>query len=175
MIDTKKIYYKKVNNSDVQELRDLAHDTFIEAFGALNSASDMAIYVTKAFDIKTVLSELNNPNSEFFFVMYNKKVIGYLKINEGPAQTEDNFDDAIEVERIYILPSFQGMKIGEELINKAINIAKRKDKKLIWLGVWDQNKNAIRFYQKHGFKAFNTHNFMLGNDEQTDVLMRRYL
>lgn len=41
------------------------------------------------------------------------------------------------------------------------------------LGVWEHNHRALRFYEKNGFIAFGTHIFQLGNDQQTDILMKK--
>ncbi|MNF16430.1 Protease synthase and sporulation negative regulatory protein PAI 1 [compost metagenome] len=43
----------------------------------------------------------------------------------------------------------------------------------IWLGVWEENKRALRFYEKNGFTVFDKHIFRLGNDEQTDLMMKK--
>ena len=45
----------------------------------------------------------------------------------------------------------------------------------VWLGVWEQNPRAIRFYEKNGFVPFDTHVFILGEDKQTDILMKKIL
>jgi ribosomal protein S18 acetylase RimI-like enzyme len=43
----------------------------------------------------------------------------------------------------------------------------------LWLGVWERNARAIRFYQKHGFADIGTQVFRLGTDLQTDRVMSR--
>ena len=58
------------------------------------------------------------------------------------------------------------------LYDKAIEIAKEKDAEYVWLGVWEENSRAIRFYKKNGFVEFDKHIFKLGDDEQTDVMMK---
>jgi ribosomal protein S18 acetylase RimI-like enzyme len=71
-----------------------------------------------------------------------------------------------------VLEQFQGEQIGTKMLFKAIEIAFDKNKKHLWLGVWEKNTDAIRFYQKHGFLKFNTHPYYIGKDKQTDWLMR---
>jgi ribosomal protein S18 acetylase RimI-like enzyme len=41
-----------------------------------------------------------------------------------------------------------------------------------WLGVWEDNHRAIRFYEKNGFEKFDSHPFILGESKQTDLLMK---
>ncbi len=45
----------------------------------------------------------------------------------------------------------------------------------MWLGVWEKNPRALRFYQKIGFQEFDKHIFTLGNEKQTDIMMKLHL
>jgi len=104
--------------------------------------------------------------------LLDNKVIGYIKINFGQAQTDIKDKKSIEIERIYVLKDFYGKKVGQILYNKALNIARQKKSEYLWLGVWEKNPRAIQFYKKNGFVEFDKHIFKLGNDEQTDIMMR---
>jgi ribosomal protein S18 acetylase RimI-like enzyme len=61
--------------------------------------------------------------------------------------------------------------VGKALMAKCMEIASESEKDLVWLGVWEQNVRAIRFYSHWGFRKFSEHVFMLGDDRQTDWLM----
>ena len=125
-----------------------------------------------ALTIGKLTAEVNNPNSEFYFAKAGKKTVGYLKINVGDAQTESTNSNSLEIERIYVLKEFQGKKIGQILFEKAIEIARKNNMDLLWLGVWEHNTGAISFYQKNGLVKFASHLFRLGDDEQTDIMMK---
>lgn len=77
--------------------------------------------------------------------------------------------------RIYIKNSFQKHGLGKHLLNKAIEIALERNKKNIWLGVWEKNENAIDFYKKMGFVQTGAHSFYMGDEEQTDLIMAKTL
>lgn len=132
----------------------------------------MREYLKKGFSTEKLKTELTDKNAEFYFAELDDKVIGYLKVNFGQSQTEIKDKNALEIERIYVLKEFHGKKIGEILYDKAIELAKEKNVEYIWLGVWEENPRAIRFYEKNGFVAFGKHIFKLGNDEQTDIMMK---
>ncbi|RZJ33041.1 MAG: GNAT family N-acetyltransferase, partial [Flavobacterium sp.] len=117
-------------------------------------------------------AELADGNSKFYFAMLNDSVIGYLKLNFGSSQTELKDDNAVEIERIYVLREFLGKEVGKLLYDKAIEEAEKADADYVWLGVWEKNSRAIRFYQKNGFVEFDKHIFRLGSDEQTDIMMK---
>ena len=132
-------------------------------------------YLQEAFSLEQLRAELTNKNAAFYFAVMQNKPIGYLKVNFGSAQTDIRDEHALEIERIYVLQEFHGQKVGQQLYEKALAIARQKNMDYIWLGVWEKNARAIRFYEKNGFVAFGKHEFMLGNDEQTDILMKLQL
>ncbi len=132
----------------------------------------MRMYIEKAFSDDQMIKELSGPNSEFYLAESGGEAIGYLKVNFGSAQSELHDSDGMEIERIYVLKQFYGKKVGQALFEKAVELASQRSMKYIWLGVWEENLRAINFYQKHGFKKFGKHSFLLGTDEQTDLLMK---
>ncbi|MBC2396257.1 GNAT family N-acetyltransferase [Clostridium tetanomorphum] len=114
-------------------------------------------------------------SSRFYIVENNEKVLAYMKLNFDKAQTETGHDNTLEIQRIYVLQEYKSKHIGKMLMQKAIEIGKNSNLNYIWLGVWEHNINAIKFYEKQGFEKFDTHIFKLGEDEQTDNLMKLIL
>jgi ribosomal protein S18 acetylase RimI-like enzyme len=129
-------------------------------------------YLQDGFSTDKLTEELTNPNSEFYFALFAGDGIGYLKLNFGKSQTELKDNKALEIERIYVLKEFHGKKVGQLLYEKAIEVAKQKNADYVWLGVWEENPRAINFYKKNGFVEFDKHVFKLGEDEQTDIMMK---
>lgn len=135
----------------------------------------MQDYLDEAFEINKLRNELCNNDSLFFFLYCNDELAGYLKLNDAPSQTDINDLASLEIERIYVTNEFQGEGLGKYLIEQAITIATEKNKKYIWLGVWEKNEKAICFYKKNGFCEIGTHIFVMGEDVQTDYIMRKDL
>jgi hypothetical protein len=165
----------KVHPSDLTALLAISKQTFYDAFLHLNDPDDIEAYATSAFNSDKLLAELTNPFSAFYFAMLDGQSVGYIKLNYSSAQTEFQHENAVEVERIYVLADQQGKRIGKQLLDFAINTAIASNLQYIWLGVWDKNFNAIRFYERNRFKIFDSHPFTLGTDLQTDLLMKREL
>lgn len=166
------IVIRKTTNADLVELQTIGKQTFFETFADQNTDGDMQKYLDNNLSLNKLKDELSDENSAFYFASTDNKVIGYLKINFGLAQTEIKDKSAIEIERIYVLKEFHGKKVGQILYNKAIEIAKQTKAAYVWLGVWEKNHRAINFYKKNGFLEFDKHIFKLGDDEQTDIMMR---
>lgn len=160
-----------LNSSHRAELQKLARTTFSETFSEHNSPENMQKYLDQKFSDSQLISELNCQESQFFGAYIQQQLVGYLKLNTGKAQTEAQDTDALEIERIYVLKAFHGAKVGQVLLQKAFEQA--LGKKYLWLGVWEKNFRALRFYEKNGFRIFDQHVFVLGNEAQTDYLMRK--
>ena len=169
------IILKKCTIEDFETLRELSIKTYYDTFAHLNSPEDMTAYLEDAFNTDKFTDELNDPNSAFYLLYCNEQIAGYLKLNEAPSQTDINDYDSLEIERIYVLGEFQGEGLGTYLIEQANSIATKRQKKYTWLGVWEKNEKAIRFYKKNGFYEIGTHNFVMGKDVQTDYVMRKDL
>jgi len=170
-----KIEIKPVTINDLDQLQKIGRETFYETFVSSNTEENMRKYLNKRFSAAKLTTELNDNNAEFYFATFDNKVIGYLKINSGQSQTELQDDRAVEIERIYVLSEFYGKKVGQILYDKAAEIAQQKKADYVWLGVWEHNRRAINFYKKNGFVEFDKHIFKLGDNEQTDLLMKLHL
>lgn len=170
-----KYLIRKAIPNDHYLLQQIGRQTFFESFAADNSKENMQKYLEESFATEKMQAELADPNTEFYLAQKGNQIIGYLKLNFGAAQTELQDNKALEIERIYVLKDFHGKNVGQSLYDQAVMVAKQTGSPYIWLGVWEQNPRAIRFYEKNGFVAFGTHIFHLGDDEQIDIMMKLVL
>ncbi|WP_262152658.1 GNAT family N-acetyltransferase [Chryseobacterium foetidum] len=169
------IQIRKAENRDLISLQKIGKLTFSETFSSDNLEENLRSYLENAFSTEKVKSELSDKNSQFYLAELDKKIIGYLKVNLGDSQTEIKSKKSLEIERIYVVKEFHGKNAGQILYEKAIEVAKEMEVDFVWLGVWEKNLRAIRFYEKNGFTAFDKHVFKLGNEEQIDILMKLML
>ncbi|HIW38785.1 MAG TPA: GNAT family N-acetyltransferase [Candidatus Jeotgalicoccus stercoravium] len=169
------IHIRKCTVGDLDSLLDISKKTFYETFEKQNTEENMSAYSEKTYQKEKFISELEHPHSQFFYIFYKDELAGFLKLNILSAQSEPMGDDALEVERIYILNDFQKLGLGKALLKLAHDEAQRLGKKNIWLGVWEYNSNAIAFYKKQNFKEVGAHSFFMGDDEQTDLILKKEL
>lgn len=166
--------FQKCTIETLENLQKLSLTTFVEAFGDQNTSENMETYCQVAFSINKIKEELSNEYSIFYFMKSGEITVGYFKINIGTAQNEP-IENGFEIERIYLLSPYQGLGFGQLMFNKIFDLARKMNKTHLWLGVWEKNHGAIRFYERNGFKPFAKHDFMLGTDLQTDLLMEMKL
>jgi ribosomal protein S18 acetylase RimI-like enzyme len=155
-----------------EELALLAEKTFRESFQAMNDPDDFEDYIQKAFKPEQIRKELWTDDSDFYLLYQDGLLAGYFKTNICQAQTDIRDAEGMELERIYVLSEFQGNGLGRYMIEAAKEQALLLHKTYLWLGVWKENKDAVRFYQDNGFRIFGEHPYYIGNDRQMDWLMR---
>lgn len=176
---SKEIIFKQCSEEDVTSISEIGAKTFEETFASVNSKEDMEKYLQKDFNAEQILSEVQNPESIFMLAQVKENdsllPVGYMKVNFGSAQTEKDYDNSMEIQRIYVAKSCKGLGIGSHFMDCALRLAEEKGLAYVWLGVWEHNYKAIKFYQDRGFVRFGEHVFVLGEDRQTDFLMKKTL
>ncbi|MCL6266739.1 GNAT family N-acetyltransferase [Flagellimonas myxillae] len=158
--------------SDLDALVRISRETFVTAFENDNDPADFKAYIDQAFSKEQLQKELHQPDSQFHFVFWDNTLVGYFKLNSGQAQTDIKDKSSVELERIYVLAEHQGKGIGAKILEQVIAMAQKNELDYVWLGVWEHNPNAIRFYKRYGFTKFGTHPYFIGKDKQTDWLLR---
>ena len=166
------LHLRECDNADLGTLVKISKKTFAAAFEKDNNPDDFQSYIQEAFHPNKLAAELANDNCLFHFVYDGEQLVGYFKLNIDSAQTDVHDPNALEIERIYVQENHQGKKIGSWMLQQIIVLAKSLGKKFIWLGVWEHNPKAIKFYQRHGFVKFDEHPYFIGTDKQTDWLLR---
>jgi len=161
--------------ADAADIAALGARTFLSAFEADNKPEDIDAYVAEAFSRDTIERELDAPHSVFFLAAQDSTNIGYAKLRNSKAPNCVAGPKPIELERIYIDESHQGSGVGATLMQAAVDYARNEGYGTVWLGVWEKNAGARKFYQRQGFVLTGKKYFMVGNDKQNDVVMSRLL
>ncbi|RQM97608.1 GNAT family N-acetyltransferase [Staphylococcus warneri] len=166
---------REVSIEEVETLQKIAIDTFYETFGPYYTDDNLQKYFDSAFNIETLKKELQEPLSFYYFFTEDDDIVGYTKFNVDDAQTEPHGPDYLEVQRIYFYQSHQGGGRGKKFIDLAVEKAKAYKKSKIWLGVWENNPQAIKFYESRGFVETGHHEFITGDVVDRDITMEKEL
>ncbi len=161
--------------SDLETLCAVGRETYDETFRSMNTPETMERYLDEAFNPQKILAELENENSRFYFLFAGGDLAGYLKVNFAPAQSDLNDPDSMEIERIYVKRAYKGKGLGKSLMDFALRLAEEADKAYAWLGVWEKNEAAIAFYKKMGFEEAGRHSFRMGDELQSDWILKKSL
>ena len=169
------ITIRYATGDDAELIADLSRKTFHETFGYVNTKENMDKFMNEQFTRQKLMSEVTEPGNTFLLAFDGNIPVGYVRMREGQRFPEFGEKDSIEIVRIYVVNTYLGTGIGQQLMRQCIFVAKELKKDIIWLGVWEKNPRAIAFYTKWGFEKFNEHNFLLGDDLQKDWLMMKSL
>ncbi|MBQ5538492.1 MAG: GNAT family N-acetyltransferase [Treponema sp.] len=168
----KRIEIRRATENDIALIAAIGRKTFEETFNDTNTEEDMRKYISENFTEEKIAKEISGSESIFLIALHDGTAAAYMKLNTGSAQTEKQ-GDALEIQRLYVADSKKGMGIGRRMIASAEEIARVRGLCRIWLGVWEHNEPALAFYKKCGFRVFSSHDFVLGTDRQTDMLMEK--
>ena len=166
---------RPATHRDAELIADLSRETFYDTFVSQNTPANMDKFMQNQFTKDMLMKELYDQENLFFIAYHDNQLAGYLKLRDGKNPDQLQNLPAIEIVRIYSVKSMIGKGIGKALMQTSIDTAVKRNKEVIWLGVWERNQRAIDFYSKWGFEKFGEHDFILGNDIQTDWLMKKDL
>jgi ribosomal protein S18 acetylase RimI-like enzyme len=160
---------------DVDTIIQLGIQTFTETFGDVNTKENMERYLQSTFTREKIEGEFREVGSIFFLAEGNGIPVGFARLRESKKPSQLAEFSALEIERLYAVKQCIGKGIGKLLMQSCLDYGKRTGFEIVWLGVWEHNIRALEFYAKWGFEKFSAHTFMLGDDAQTDLLMKRKL
>ena len=162
---------------DAKLLTDLAYTTFWDAFAhhPKNAPDDLNHYMRQAFNVEQIAAELVDEKNIFLIAELETEAAGYAKIIIDNIEPGITADRPVELSRLYSHQKHLGQGVGQSLMEACFERARAEDRDVMWLGVWEYNPRAQRFYEKNGFRVVGSHVFLLGKDAQTDLLMQREL
>lgn len=166
---------RKANTADAEVLVQISWKSFYDAFAdhPKNDPNDLKSYMDEAFTVEALSTELADKNSIFFVAETENQMVGYAKLKQNSREDGVSGENPIEIVRLYSLNEYIGKGIGKALMLNCLEFAQENGHDIIWLGVWEYNYNAQKFYSKFGFEKCGEHIFQLGSDPQTDWLMER--
>lgn len=161
--------------SDTATICRLAEKTFRDTYTEFNTPENMEAHVAKNFSSEAILADLQNPQNQYFIIESEQQIVAFAKLVKDHPTKGLADKKVVEIERFYVDKSLHGQQLGRKLMDFCTNWAKENNFESIWLGVWENNHNAMQFYKKMGFEFLDKHVFVLGTEVQTDFTMKRDL
>jgi diamine N-acetyltransferase len=174
-MDTPVIDVKIADSTDAALIADISRRTFWDSFAGENTPANMEKFMSGEFAREKLMDEVGRPGSIFLLAYQGQVPVGYVKMRESKSPEELSSLRVVEIARLYVEKECKGLGVGKRLMQRCVEIARAQNKQAIWLGVWEHNYPAHAFYQKWGFERFSDHIFILGDDSQTDWLMKKML
>lgn len=169
------LHIRRATLADAPFLAALGAETFIATFGAQNTPENLDKHIAKSYGEGIQRRQLTDPKVTYLIAEQDGRTAGYACVRESDAPTCVTGAVPIEVLRFYVVHDFHGTGIAQSLMDACAAEARRRGGRTLWLGVWDRNPRAIRFYTKWGFEDVGGQTFMLGDDPQQDRVLSRSL
>lgn len=158
--------------ADTTLLAVLGSVAFYEAYYRQDDSHNLAGYIAESFSLEQIASELADPSSVFFIAFHDEKAVGLAKLRSGNTHESVDSTNAVELQRLYIIEHVYGKGVGETMLNHCMEYAARENFDTVWLGVWEENLRARRFYEKHGFARVGTLTFPYGDEVGINHVMQ---
>lgn len=163
---------RKATVDDARLISALATVSFYEAYFEQDEPHDMADYLNENFTSEKVAADISSPKNSFFIAFRRGKAVGYAKMKDGEPHESLANENAVELQRIYLVERVWGTGIGEILLKYCIDKAVSMGREVLWLGVWEENKRGLSFYAKHGFERVGTLTFPYGDSVGINAVMQ---
>ncbi|PRP75827.1 hypothetical protein PROFUN_08821 [Planoprotostelium fungivorum] len=166
----------KPTEEDAQAIAQLGRSVYHATFHHTCSAEDMTQYLDSTYTPSIITSLLQQPQTYFFLATRDGNVLGFVQMMLGTTEPcLSDYDGLIELQKIYIGVEHHGGGVAAALMQHSLNDSKERGFKNVWLGVYEHNHRALKFYNKFGFVKVGTHDFYVGTDRQTDHVCVRHL
>lgn len=160
--------------ADAAKLSELAERTFRDAFSSLNTEENMNLHCATAFSPAAQLAEITDPAILTLVAESDGKLVAFAQLHlRSDTPVCISSTPALELHRIYVERSLHGTGLAGDLLAEIFKSAEHQGAAAVWLGVWEHNPRAIRFYQRSGFVESGDHVFVVGTDPQRDLVMVR--
>ncbi len=139
-------------NTDIPLLADIARRALWESHGHSCAHEDMAAYIANRLSDEALLAELLDERNTFRWIHHEGQAAGYSKIILDSPHEFVAAQNVTKMERLYLLETFHGLGLAQQLFDHNLDIAKQANQVGIWLYVWKENHRAVAFYRKIGFE-----------------------
>lgn len=155
---------------DKNLLSALATTTFYEAYFEQDVSINLSNYIVESFNTGQMENELEDTNSLFFIAELGHRAIGYAKLRQASRIDCVTDEKAIELQRIYVLEKMKGKNIGARLMERCFEESRQRGYSTLWLGVWQYNPSAQKFYEKLGFQRVGEMKFEYASNIETNFV-----
>lgn len=164
--------FRDARASDAADLARIGRETFAETFGHLYPPADLKSYLDETYSLEAMNEDLANPDVEVRVAFTGKRITAYCKIGPTKLPIDTGSEPSLELHRVYVYEARQGIGVGRILLTWAIERARQRGAKNLFLGVWEGNERAISVYETRGFQKVGSYIFHVGESRDNEHIMR---
>ncbi len=169
------IRIRKAKIEEVPAVRELAIEVYTDTFAHQNTPANLQAFFDDSYNPKMFDAEFDEPGSGLYVALDELKIVGFMRLRLNAEVDNYLGKNHLELHRLYIHRDHQGGSAARLLMEQVMTYAQEKKFEWIWLGVWEKNFRAQKFYAKWGFEKFGEHVFQMGDDPQIDWMLKKKL
>ncbi|AWX43449.1 hypothetical protein HME9304_00437 [Flagellimonas maritima] len=145
------IVLELVSSTTINEYISVGTTSYNEHYLHLWIHGDSSPYIETSFTSLIVKNELDDENVVNFLVKLGGTSVGIVKLIRDCPLDEFSKDEALLIQKIYLLKIHSGKGIGQNVLQKIEEYAKTMGKLIVWLDTMQKGK-PLDFYIKNGFQ-----------------------
>ncbi|KAF7957213.1 hypothetical protein EAE96_002803 [Botrytis aclada] len=172
------ILLRNAQLDDAAQVAKLGSFVFSATFGHSVEPHQLQTYLDESYSITATTADISNPQKDMIVATKegNEDIIAFALLTRGTSEPcIQHLQNAVELQRIYVHPSTHGQGVGKLLADRLENMARDQKFQYMWLGVWEENHQAMKAYEKWGYKKVGEHDFTIGQIVQTDYVLLKQL
>ncbi|KFY11861.1 hypothetical protein V492_04214 [Pseudogymnoascus sp. VKM F-4246] len=171
------IIIREANAEDIPTVSKLGAHIFSVTFGHSVPANELESFLEDSYSVSATENDFKDPMKDLIVASdQDGTVVGFALLTRGSIEPcVSHLENTVELQRIYVHPAHHGKGVGRLLANRLDDMARDQGFKHIWLGVWEENHNAQKMYEKLGYRRVGGHDFTIGTIVQTDYIMMKEL
>ncbi len=169
------VHYRDAEVSDAAALADFQRETFLATFGHLYSEADKAAYLAATYGARLQAAEIMDAATWHRLAFVGARMIGFAKAGAFKLPMEPEGSSVRELHRLYVTEDAKGAGVAAALMDWAMARARAEGADAMYLGVYQHNIRAQRFYRRHGFEIVGEYFFNVGQARDPEFIMRAAL
>lgn len=164
---------RRATPADAAALAAIATATFTEAFGHLYPPEDLDAFLRESYAVDRQRIILEHPGYAVWLLEDDGVAVGHAAAGPCGLPNPAVRPGDGELKRLYVLAKYQNGGWGGHLFRSAMDWLLADGPRTLWIGVWENNLGAQRFYARHGFTKVGEHTFPVGRVVDREFTLRR--
>lgn len=169
------IVYRNAEPEDAEPLARLSRETFTATFGHLYPASDLAAFCAEIYAVEAQAALIAHPELEIRLASERGELVGYCQVGAFKLPFDPGERRPMELHRLYVIERVKGAGVATALMDWTLARMRTLGAEDAYLGVFQDNPRALRFYQRYGFEIVGAYKFPVGATLDDEFIMRMHL
>ena len=164
--------FRLADAADAARLGEFMTRNFLDAYGHCSTPGNVQAAVQDYYGLEAQQRQIADPTRWNLLMTVEGEWAGHAQVRQPSGLGESAPDESVlELCRFYVDTAWHGRGLAQAMMAKVKDEARRRGARSIQLSVWQEQPQAIRFYEKEGFRIAGTLVFVVGDDPKDDWLM----